>query len=355
MRGDVGGGDRGHGHARGDAGGGRPAAGLAFLDGPATALLRTLDDTFLRWGLEAGAEHQTFPPVLSAADLHSLDYFQNFPHLGVATSRLRPEKLETYSAAQHVGSLPAADLTDAGYLLPSAACYSVYLHLRDTELDGPRHVTTAAHCFRNEERYDGLRRLWGFTMREIVCVGTTEVVRAHLTRHHERLTRFLRQLGVRTERQPATDPFFQAGGSRAFFQKVEPVKEEYVSLDGTAIASMNYHRNFFGERCRITAGGVPAVTGCVAFGLERWVGVLTATFEGDLEAARTAVLRAADEESAAEPPPTDDDAQASERPAPGEPLLPELRPGDLPAPGEPLLPELRPGDLPAAESRSALR
>ena len=52
------------------------------------------------------------------------------------------------------------------------------------------------------------------------------------------------------------------------------VKEELLCGD-LAIASLNFHRNFFGERCGIQlASGGPAFTGCVGMGLERWIHVL---------------------------------------------------------------------------------
>jgi seryl-tRNA synthetase len=39
-----------------------------------------------------------------------------------------------------------------------------------------------------------------------------------------------------------------------------------------AVASFNHHRDFFGTRFAISApDGSPAHSGCVAFGLERWV------------------------------------------------------------------------------------
>jgi hypothetical protein len=52
---------------------------------------------------------------------------------------------------------------------------------------------------------------------------------------------------------------------------MDPVKFEFVSDDGTAIASVNRHRNFFGERLGIFFGDEDAYSGCLAFGVERWV------------------------------------------------------------------------------------
>ncbi|MFB6987676.1 aminoacyl--tRNA ligase-related protein [Streptomyces sp. NPDC056178] len=270
--------------------------GLASFGEPATVLLRALDDVFTDWGTRAGAVRMTFPPLLGTDDLRTLDYFRNFPHLGSPVSRIRPDRLDAHSRGTADGPVPARDLADAGHLLPSAACYGCFLHFSGTVTEGPLRVCTAAQCFRHEDHHDGLRRLWGFTMREIICIGSAEQVRDHLEHHHARLAAFAAGLGLSLSRQPATDPFFEKDGARTVMQLLAPVKDEYLHTDGTAVASMNNHRNFFGERRSISHADKPAFTGCVAFGLERWVHVLNEHFEGDLRAATAAVRKAGEEE-----------------------------------------------------------
>lgn len=282
--------------------------GLVTLDEPAVVLRNALDAVFTRWGAEAGARQRSYPPLLRADDLRTLDYFRNFPHLGSPVTRIRPDRRAAYAAhpaeaeapagtagtsgTSGATALPAADLADATHLLPSAACYGCFVDLTGSSGDRPVLISTVAQCFRNEDHHDGLRRLWGFTMRELVCVGSAEAVRAHLDRHRERILAFGGSLGLSLDRQPATDPFFQKDGARTVMQLLAPVKEEYLHTDGTALASTNNHRNFFGERRGIDHAGRPAYTGCVAFGLERWVHALGDLFEGDLAAAHRAVRRA---------------------------------------------------------------
>ncbi|MEU9460803.1 hypothetical protein ACIQCQ_25500 [Streptomyces sp. NPDC088394] len=267
--------------------------GLATFDEPAVLLKAALDEVFTRWGAEAGARQQSYPPLLRADDLRTLDYFRNFPHLGSPVTRIRTDRLAALAADRsEATALPAADLADATHLLPSAACYGCFLHLTGTSADDPVLITTVAQCFRGEDHHEGLRRLWGFTMREIVCVGSAEDVRAHLDRHQQRILAFGTALGLTLDRRPATDPFFQKDGARTVMQLLAPVKDEYLYTDGTAVASTNNHRNFFGERRTIRHAGRPAFTGCVAFGLERWVHALGDRFDGDLAAAHRAVRQA---------------------------------------------------------------
>lgn len=272
----------------------RIEGGLATL-GPAMLELRSeLDETFVGWAGEIGARSMVFPALLPASYLESIDYFRNFPHLALAASRIRPEVLkERYAAGREVRRIEAEDLEGADYVLPSAACYNVYRHLHGTKLEEARYITTIATCFRNEEAYDDLRRLWSFTMREIVCVGTAETVKAMLGGFKEKLRAYFGALDLDVELQFATDPFYEPQSSTARLQKLFPQKEECVYGGSLAIASLNFHRNFFGERCDIRLpDGSPAFTGCTAFGLERWLWALLDRYEQSPEQALEAARRA---------------------------------------------------------------
>jgi len=112
----------------------------------------------------------------------------------------------------------------------------------------------------------------------------------HVAGLKARVARFLGQLGLPFEVAAAQDPFFDPNGARSVMQKLFPVKEEFLFRGQLAIASVNYHRNFFGERCGIRLpDGSPAFTGCVAFGLERWLSALGAHFADDAAGAAQAL------------------------------------------------------------------
>lgn len=262
--------------------------GLATFGPAMVGLKAALDRRFVAWADEIGAVSMLYPTLMPVAELEPLDYFRNFPHLAVAASAVRAERLEAGFGADPgtMETIPGADLADARWVLPSAACYNIYIHLKDEILDGPRYVTTVANCYRNESRYDELERLWSFTMREIVCLGPAEAVQEHLRTFKVRILAFAERLGLGLEVAAATDPFYQPASSVAVMQKLFPQKEEFQYKGGLAIASVNFHRNFFGERCRIrTRDGQPAFTGCAAFGIERWLHALLDRFAGDAGAA----------------------------------------------------------------------
>jgi hypothetical protein len=94
---------------------------------------------------------------------------------------------------------------------------------------------------------------------------------------------FAAGLGIPIALEPATDPFFDPARSpRYLHQELFPTKEEMI-CDGVALGSLNDHRSFFGEAFGLSAGGAPAHTACVAFGLERWVHAVLATHGSDPE------------------------------------------------------------------------
>jgi len=266
--------------------------GLATLGPYASVLIRELDDVFRGWGADRGALEVSYPGALPVEDLQGIDYFKNFPHLGTAMAGLAPDSIHLYvdDGLTGAAAVPPEHLDESRFILPSAACYPVYFNLRDTELDRDLLITTQASCYRNETSHNSLTRLWNFHMRELVFVGALDSAQAHLDHFRERVATFADGLGVALRLETATDPFFRPNDPRAMMQKIQPVKWEFVFGENCAIASLNSHRNFFGERCSITQNdGSLAFTSCVAFGLERWIHALSESFDGDLVAATAAV------------------------------------------------------------------
>jgi seryl-tRNA synthetase len=269
-------------HAFGGYGNGHLA-----LAGARLRLFQDLDRLFLSWASACGAQEHQFPPVIPARELARVGYFQSFPHhmtlavgLDCAHENLSAfaerEPLDARGALRLTRSAPVQDV------LTPAACYHVYINCQNETLAAPRYVTTRATCFRREQHYVPLRRQWSFSMREIVCLGTADEVLAFLDGHRRKLARFFAGVGLPIEWRAATDPFFNAQSNpRYLAQKLDPVKTEMVFGEDLAIGSMNFHRNYFGETFGISRNGEDAFSGCVAFGLERWIYALTARFGED--------------------------------------------------------------------------
>ena len=103
---------------------------MATLGPAALALRSTLEPLFDGWGRQDGAWPMAYPPLMAAADLHRVDYFTNFPHLAMLAGGLSAQALAAgFPGADQVESVPNQHLLPARYVLPSAACYSVYFDL----------------------------------------------------------------------------------------------------------------------------------------------------------------------------------------------------------------------------------
>lgn len=260
----------------------KACGGLATLGPDSLAVLVALDRCFVNWAERLGAAQVVFPPLLTVEDLESIDYFENFPHLGIAVTPLATGNGTMVGDDEAGGrSLLSQSLGQCRYVLPSAACYNLYFHLKQTTIERPVIVTTQACCFRNEKEFAGLARLLAFTMRELICVGDAVSVRKFLADAENLLVGFADLIGLPLPAQAATDPFFDPESPRAEMQRLFAVKKEYVS-SGVALASVNYHRNFFGERCKIALeDNSPAFSGCMGMGLERWIHALIGRFGPD--------------------------------------------------------------------------
>ncbi|MFD7061704.1 hypothetical protein [Streptomyces sp. NPDC059906] len=266
------------------------APALAILGPGATRLVRELDQLFAGWGVAAGAEEISPPPLYPVTDLEKFDVYDNFPHLAWVAGGL---DLDGGDVKPVDGAFAPSGLRETRYGLPHATCYGAYLYHEGTDLPGDILVTLVNRCFRNEDHYGGLRRLASFQMREIVALGSYEHTQQVIARFTERIEAFAEALGLGLTREAASDPFFKNDGARALLAKLSPVKYEFQYGD-LAIASVNTHRNFFGERCDIRLpAGEHAFTSCVAFGLERWLAVLSEVHDTDLSAALAAVRGAA--------------------------------------------------------------
>lgn len=265
-----------------------PAPGLVTLEPSQAELFDLLDGLFLGLAQELGARRVLGPALLPVSDLARLDYFRNFPHLGVVAARLTGEAIEAAAAGADPTQITTDGVGATGFMLPSATCYGLLLSLAGAEPAAELRLTATGRCFRNEDHYDGLRRLWGFHMREILYVGDQPGAADHLARSRALIEDLAARLGLTLRVAPANDPFYDRGGSRARLTILDPVKHEFLAADGTAIASVNRHRNFFGERLDLRYAGSPAFSSCTAFGVERWVHALVLA-HGSVEAARARV------------------------------------------------------------------
>lgn len=248
--------------------------GVCVLSGDALALFEAIDAALRRLSLGWPAGEILVPPFIPAADLDRYGYFASFPHLATLPATFdagaleRAERLPGIDARGIVSGPPLAPPRN---VLTPAACYHVYRRYEGRALEGPRFSAIRGWCFRNEATSRPLVRQRAFTMRELVCIGRPAEVEAFLAEGRAEVSRLLEALGIDHAWRDASDPFFRPErSSKHLMQQIAPSKRE-AEAGGVAVASTNLHRTFFGSIHGITVDGEPASSGCLAFGLERWL------------------------------------------------------------------------------------
>jgi len=253
--------------------------GQVALAGGALALKERLD-TDVRDVARArfGAVEEDHPTLLDAEVLARCGYFGSFPQSVCLVSHLREDfdgiesfrRANVESASLRVPE-PSALATDA--VLRPAVCIPIYRSRQGTTLPaGGVALTSTGRCYRYESRnMEGMRRLWDFSMREIVFLGNAEAKRASIL---ESMTALGEQWDLSFRIASASDPFFATvRATKALWQRTRAAKYELVVDAGVPLAagSVNFAGALFGEAFGITYGGAPATTACVGFGLERLV------------------------------------------------------------------------------------
>ncbi len=235
-----------------------------------------------------------FPTLIPAAYLERVDYFSAFPHSLSFATHLRTDleaidRFAQQAACDERGDLlaPQDSFAPVRTLLSPAVCYHLYFSLADRPLPGGQVAATAVgDCFRHEAiNLTSLERMWNFTMREVIFVGSKEFVLDNRETARQRMAKVFEQIGLAYRVESANDPFFigefrkQAAFQSAFQLKYE-IRARLPFKDSTlAVGSYNYHQDFFGRKLNITLpDGSPAHTGCVAFGLERMAYAFLAQF-----------------------------------------------------------------------------
>jgi seryl-tRNA synthetase len=257
--------------------------GQMALAEPLISLLDTIDQhlvTMVRE--ETSATQYRYPTLLRTETLRRCGYLSSFPHHLMFVTRLHGDS-DTYAEFSNRAAAgdSANDLLalcgNTDYCLPPTMCYHTFQQLTDSQLAEPAAVTARGKSFRHESRYhEGLARLWDFTIREMVFLGSRHYAHDARERIMTRACELVEDWGLEGRCEVASDPFFAgaATAARISSQRLLELKFELqLPIAGgqrIACASFNFHDQHFGDGFRITGPqGSSVHSACAGFGLER--------------------------------------------------------------------------------------
>jgi seryl-tRNA synthetase len=259
--------------------------GLWALTGPVARLLQVMDEDFRCIALGFGAAEARYPGLLSLDFLNRIGYFGSFPQYTTFAFHLQPDvdRLDSFMSAMEARPAEvenaSGEMSPSSMILAPAVCYHLYHLLADRQIsDEGIKVTAVGNCYRWESsNFSYLRRLWEFSMRELVIVGPKDLVLDIRERAMQATLEYCEKLGLQAWIENANDPFFSPdAGTKSAYQRGYGMKWELrlpynASGESVAAASFNNMQRTFGESCAITfANGQTAFSGCIAWGLERW-------------------------------------------------------------------------------------
>lgn len=265
--------------------------GMFIFREPFSSLMRFMDDSFVSKIARRfeGLKEEHYPAVIHADTLNKTNHFTSFPEHIHFLTHLREDLdvIEGFSQSiRETGGWKQDAPLDLNASMPKpkftmnpSTCYHCYEGLQNEVLEGDGITVTAiSKCHRFESKnHTDFGRLLDFSMREIIFVGKPDYVKENRLKAIEYLKELAVEWDVDSWMEIANDPFFTNDFQvKASFQRNQEMKYELrlsvPYLDKSiAASSVNFHSNTFGNAFNIKFGKRSAVTGCVGFGIERWV------------------------------------------------------------------------------------
>jgi seryl-tRNA synthetase len=240
-----------------------------------THLMNVIDERFRKEALDLGAVEYHIPAMIDQDVLSKCGYFTTFPqHLTIAAHAKREAYLKI-AEEKHICNNTAT--VSHSYFTP-AACLHIYPMLENQKLT-QKVITTKARVYRYEdEQFNGTTRFWDFTVREIVFIGDSGYVSKCLEHMKSKTLDYTMKIGLPAEICSATDNFYPSkrNSIKQKLQLSNAIKFELsvqVNDNTVAVSSFNYHDTHFSKPFHFDEKG-SIVTGCIGYGLERWVAAL---------------------------------------------------------------------------------
>ncbi|WP_419871390.1 hypothetical protein [Candidatus Pristimantibacillus sp. PTI5] len=254
--------------------------GLIRLKGEALHLLHYFDNRFRQLAMELGAEETQYPTLLPLSAMEKTGYLRTSPQYSMFVCHPREDVDDLLKLSREVEEGHAADvIAQPNFVLTPAACFHCYMDLEHAHVDRPAVYTFRQNVFRHEGRmnWEGFGRLRDYHVRELVFLGDEPFVREQRKHVVDKVIQIAEELKLTARVCVTSDPFIIPSMQK--FKRIQLEEESKLELqlaygpeDYLAAASFNVHGTAFTAPFQITIKDISeTVTGCVGFGLERWV------------------------------------------------------------------------------------
>lgn len=267
------------------------SGGFVSLEGDAVILYEFFDNEFRKIAEKLDAKEERYPILLGIDTMKDTGYYRRSPQYTMFCSDVTEdfEDLEKMSNASFVDKNLDEVIQIPSFSLSPSACFHVYEKYRGQTMPQNSVITLNQSVFRNEGRlnWEEFGRLRDYHVREIVFLGTQEFVEQTRENIREEVMTFIRKTNMDAYITVAADAFIMPKMIKyKKYQKMEKSKYEVrVSYDKDhtlAAASLNLHGTAFTSPFHIKVKGVDnPVSGCVGFGIERWILVFLAQYGTD--------------------------------------------------------------------------
>ena len=256
--------------------------GMICLDDKALFLYKYFDEVFKKIAFSADDNciEKLYPVMLPTTQYKKTGYLRNSPQYALFCCCVCEDIKKLQNLEANVdGNQIKKYLKYPKYALSPSACFHSYIEYQNKTLEKCQLLTFTQSVFRNEGRfnYSEFGRLKDYHVREIVLFGNMDYVVRKRMEIMNKAIQILKNFNLNGDVEVSADAFIvpkmQKYKKIQFFDKSKyEMHLKYQDKSKIAVASFNLHGTAFTDPFKIKINGCEeAVTGCVGFGLERWV------------------------------------------------------------------------------------
>jgi len=248
-----------------------------------TQLINIFDSKINFIAKKLEAKQYNFPSLMSPSLLKKIDYLDNSSQNAGFVTHLNEDLYQINSFKKDIKNkndiiVSPKKFSKIKAILSPTVCQHLYCMLSNSKVASNFTATASGSCFRYESKnMNFLNRLWNFTMREIIFIGSENYVKNRLTLSQNLTKDLLDDIGLIYKIQTANDPFFgENSGDKLLFQKTFKLKHEVrakipYNNSSIAIGSFNNAQDFFAKKLKITNKSSKYIhSACLGFGNERF-------------------------------------------------------------------------------------